>query len=449
MIQRYTLPEMGALWTEEARYQSWLDVEIGVCEAWAAKGKIPAKDMAAIRKNAGFSVKEIEKIEAVVRHDVIAFLTSVANHINKGSTGKRKKGSSQNSKLKTLNSSRFVHMGMTSSDLVDSAMALRMVKAVDMVIKRQEVFVRALAKLAKKHKYTVMIGRSHNIHAEPITFGLKVLIWYFEAKRNLSRLKDARREIAVGKISGAVGNYANIHPAIERAALLKIGLRPVEIANQVVQRDRYAVLMNALAVAAASIEKIAVNIRLMQHSEILETEEPFAKGQKGSSAMPHKRNPVVCEQLSGLARLVRTNALAGVENMALWHERDISHSSVERIIVPDNLILLDYMLEKITWIVNDMKVYKENMQRNLNHLRGLVFSQQVLLTLISRGISREDAYEIVQTNAMKIWGGDPEDFKTKLLKDRRVMEKMTEKEVESIFDVKYYLKHVEAFYKRM
>ncbi|HDT15333.1 MAG TPA: adenylosuccinate lyase [Firmicutes bacterium] len=444
MIQRYTLPEMGALWTEEARYQSWLDVEIGVCEAWAAKGKIPAKDMAAIRKNAGFSVKEIEKIEAVVRHDVIAFLTSVANHINRGS------GKIKNKKSKIKNSSsRFVHMGMTSSDLVDSAMALRMVKAVDMVIKRQEVFVKALAKLAKKHKYTVMIGRSHNIHAEPITFGLKVLIWYFEAKRNLSRLKDARREIAVGKISGAVGNYANIHPAIEKAALLKIGLRPVEIANQVVQRDRYAVLMNALAVAAASIEKIAVNIRLMQHSEILETEEPFAKGQKGSSAMPHKRNPVVCEQLSGLARLVRTNALAGVENMALWHERDISHSSVERIIVPDNLILLDYMLEKITWIINDMKVYKENMQRNLNHLRGLVFSQQVLLTLISRGISREDAYEIVQTNAMKIWGGDPEDFKTKLLKDRSVMEKMTEKEVESIFDVNYYLKHVEAFYKRM
>lgn len=434
MIQRYTLPEMGALWTEEAKYQSWLDIEIAVCEAWAQKGKIPAADLKKINNKSGFKVSEIEKIEAVVRHDVIAFLTSVKNHIDKGSKS---------------NSSRFVHMGMTSSDLVDSAMALRMVKAADIVIAGAEKLKKALKKLAVKHKYTVMIGRSHNIHAEPITFGLKVLIWYFEMKRNLERLKTGREAIRVGKISGAVGNYANIDPVIESIALKKAGLKPAEIANQVVQRDRYAEMMSALAITAATIEKITVNLRLMQHSEILETEEPFAKGQKGSSAMPHKRNPVVCEQLSGLARLVRTNALAAMENVALWHERDISHSSVERVIVPDNYILTDYMLNKCTWIVENLSVFPENMKRNMNHLKGLVFSQQVLLTLIKKGITREDAYKIVQTNAMKIWGGAKEDFKTLLLQDEKVMSKMSEKEVTDIFNVDYYLKNVDVFFKRM
>jgi adenylosuccinate lyase len=429
MIDRYTRPEMGAIWTEDAKYQSWLDVEVAVCESWAKKGRIPKKAMTDIKKNAGYNVKQIMKIEDKVRHDVIAFLTSVSKHVGP--------------------SSRYVHMGMTSSDLVDSAMALRMVKACDIIIADQKVLISSLKKLAVKHKYTVMIGRSHNIHAEPITFGLKVLIWYFEAKRNLERLITAKEEIRVGKISGAVGNYANIEPSIELDALTRLGLKRAEIANQVIQRDRYAALMNALAVAAASIEKITTNIRLMQHSEILETEEPFAKGQKGSSAMPHKRNPVVCEQLSGLARLVRTNALASMENITLWHERDISHSSVERVIVPDNFILLDYMLVKAAWIIDNMKVYKENMERNMNHLRGLVFSQRVLLTLIDKGISREEAYKIVQDNAMKIWAGDPDTFKDKLLSDKKVMEKLSTAEVEGIFDYNYYLKHVEDFYKRM
>ncbi|MBN2754493.1 MAG: adenylosuccinate lyase [Candidatus Goldbacteria bacterium] len=429
MIARYTRPEMGKLWTEDAKYQSWLDVEVAVCQAWAKKGKIPKKDMASIKKNAAYNVKQIEKIEAVVRHDVIAFLTSVSKHVGA--------------------SSRYVHMGMTSSDLVDSAMALRMVKACDIIIEGQKKLTAALKKLAVKHKYTVMIGRSHNIHAEPITFGLKVLIWYFEGKRNLERLIAAKEEIRVGKISGAVGNYANIDPAIELDALTRVGLKRAEIANQIIQRDRYAALMNAMAVAAASIEKITVNLRLMQHSEILETEEPFAKGQKGSSAMPHKRNPVVCENLSGLARIVRTNALAAMENIALWHERDISHSSVERIAVPDSFILMDYMLSKCTWIIENLSVFPKNMIRNMNHLKGLVFSQQVLLTLISKGISREDAYKIVQTNAMKIWAGDPEDFKTKLLNDEKVVSKMSKAEIEGIFNVDYYLKNVEEFYKRM
>lgn len=429
MIARYTRPEMGALWTEDAKYQSWLDVEVAVCEAWAKKGKIPKKDIAIIKKKAAYNVRQIEKIEAVVRHDVIAFLTSVSKHVGP--------------------SSRFVHMGMTSSDLVDSAMALRMVKASDIIIGGQKKLIAALKKLAVKHKYTVMIGRSHNIHAEPITFGLKVLVWYFEGKRNLERLISAKEEIRVGKISGAVGNYANIDPAIELDALTRVGLKRAEIANQIIQRDRYAALMNAMAVAAASIEKITVNLRLMQHSEILETEEPFAKGQKGSSAMPHKRNPVVCENLSGLARIVRTNALASMENIALWHERDISHSSVERIAVPDSFILMDYMLSKCTWIIENLSVFPKNMIRNMNHLKGLVFSQQVLLTLISKGISREDAYKIVQTNAMKIWAGDPEDFKTKLLKDEKVVSKMSKAEIEGIFNVDYYLKNVEEFYKRL
>ena len=429
MIARYTRPQMGALWTEDAKYQSWLDMEVAVCQAWAKKGKIPKKDMASIKKNAAYNVKQIEKIEDVVRHDVIAFLTSVSKHVGA--------------------SSRYVHMGMTSSDLVDSAMALRMVKACGIIIEGQKKLIAALKKLAVKHKYTVMIGRSHNIHAEPITFGLKVLVWYFEGKRNLERLIDAKEEIRVGKISGAVGNYANIDPAIELDALTRVGLKRAEIANQIIQRDRYAALMNAMAVAAASIEKITVNLRLMQHSEILETEEPFAKGQKGSSAMPHKRNPVVCENLSGLARIVRTNALAAMENIALWHERDISHSSVERIAVPDSFILMDYMLSKCTWIIENLSVFPKNMIRNMNHLKGLVFSQQVLLTLISKGISREDAYKIVQTNAMKIWAGDPEDFKTKLLNDEKVVSKMTKAEIEGIFNVDYYLKNVEEFYKRM
>jgi len=420
---------MGDLWTEYAKYQSWLDVEIAVCEAWNKKGKIPAKDLRVIKNKAGFKVREIERIESVTRHDVIAFLTSVANHVGK--------------------SSRFIHMGMTSNDMLDTAQALRLVKACDLVIGDMQYFIKVLKKLALKHKYTTMIGRSHNIHAEPITFGLKVLVWYFEAKRNLKRLKDAKEEIRVGKISGAVGNYANIPPVIEGIALKKLGLKRAEIANQVIQRDRYAFLMSTLAVCAASIEKITTEIRNLQHTEILEVEEPFAKGQKGSSAMPHKRNPVVCEQLSGLARLVRTNALASLENVALWHERDISHSSVERVIVPDNFILIDYMLNKATWIMENLNVYPENMRKNMNQLRGLVFSQRVLLSLIEKGISREKAYKIVQSNAMKVWKSDKTKFVDLLLKDKTVKKYFKPKEIRAIFDEKYYLKYVGEFYKRI
>lgn len=429
MISRYTLKEMGSIWTEQAKYQSWLDVEIAVCEAWAKKGRIPKKDLAIIKKKAKFNILEIDRIEQEVKHDVIAFLTDVGTYVGK--------------------SARFIHMGMTSSDMLDTAMALRLVKASNIIIDDLQKFIKTLRKLAIKHKHTVQIGRSHNIHAEPITFGLKVLIWYFEMKRNLKRMLEAKEEIRVGKISGAVGNYAHISPAIEKIALDKLGLEGAEIANQIIQRDRYAMLMSVMAVVAASIEKIATEVRNLQHTEILEVEEPFAKGQKGSSAMPHKRNPVVCEQLCGLARLVRTNALASVENVALWHERDISHSSVERVIIPDNFALLNYMLTKIDWVMDNLTVYPKNMMRNLNHLKGLVFSQQVLLSLIHKGISREEAYKIVQDNAMKIWHGAEEDFAMLLKKDKQVTAYFTNAEIDAIFDVNYYLKYLDEFYKRV
>jgi adenylosuccinate lyase len=429
MIPRYTLKEMGQLWSEEAKYQSWLDVEISVCEAWAKYGKIPKKDLNIIKKKAKFNVREILNIEEEVRHDVIAFLTDVATHVGK--------------------SSRYIHMGLTSSDVLDTAMALRLVKACNIIIEDLQDFIKTLKKVALKHKMTLMIGRTHNIHAEPITFGLKILIWYFEMKRNLDRLLKAKQDIAVGKLSGAVGNYAHIPPYVELYALKKLKLSRAETANQIIQRDRYAYLMSVLAIIAGSIEKIATEIRNLQHTEILEVEEPFAKGQKGSSAMPHKRNPIVCEQLCGLARLVRTNTFASYENIALWHERDISHSSVERIIIPDNLILINYMLNKIDWIVDNLNVYPENMLRNLNHLKGLVFSQQVMLALVHKGLTREEAYKIVQSNAMKIWKDGKEDFKTLLKKDNLVRKYFDEKEIDDIFDYSYFLKNIDEIFKRI
>jgi adenylosuccinate lyase len=429
MIPRYTLKEMGELWSDKSKFQSWLDVEIAVCEAWTKYGKIPAKDFNIIKRKAKFDVREIENIEQEVRHDVIAFLTDVATHVGK--------------------SSRYIHMGLTSSDVLDTAMALRLVKACNIIIEDLQDFIKTLKKIALKHKMTLMIGRTHNIHAEPITFGLKVLIWYFEMKRNLERFIRAKEEIAVGKLSGAVGNYAHIPPHIEAFALKKLKLKRAEAANQIIQRDRYAYLMSVIAIIAGTIEKIATEIRNLQHTEILEVEEPFAKGQKGSSAMPHKRNPVICEQLCGLARLVRTNTLASYENIALWHERDISHSSVERVIIPDNLILINYMLNKIDWVIENLNVYPENMLRNLNHLKGLVFSQQVMLALVRKGLTREEAYKIVQTNAMKIWKDKKEDFASLLKKDDLVRRFFTDREIDEIFNYGYFLKNIDEIFKRI
>ncbi|MCE5300165.1 MAG: adenylosuccinate lyase [Spirochaetia bacterium] len=428
MIKRYTLEKMGSLWTEDAKFRSWLDVELAVCEAWAKKGKIPAENMAAIRKKADFDVAEIEKIEQRTHHDLIAFTESVANHVGV--------------------SSRYIHMGITSSDVVDTGFALRMVRACDIIMEDTKALIKTLKKLAVKHKYTVQIGRTHNVHAEPITFGLKVLVWYFEMKRNLERLEAGKEGIRVGKLSGAVGNYANIPPEIEKMAMDKLKLKRAEIANQVIQRDRYAYLMTNMAIAAGSIEKIATEIRNLQHTEILEVEEPFAKGQKGSSAMPHKRNPVVCEQITGLARVIRSNSMAALENISLWHERDISHSSVERIIVPDTFILLDYIINKINWVLEGMQVYPTNMKRNLHYLKGAIFSQRLLLALVQKGLSREKSYEIVQSNAMRVWKGESPDFITALLADPDIKKHFQAKELDDIFDVNYYLKYVDEFFER-
>jgi adenylosuccinate lyase len=419
---------MGSLWTEEAKFQSWLDVEVAVCEAWAKKGKIPKKDLAIIKKKAAFNVAEIDQIELRTRHDLIAFTESLANHIGP--------------------SSRYVHMGITSSDVVDTGFALRLVKGCDIILDDTKILIHTLKKLATKHKYTVQIGRTHNVHAEPITFGLKVLVWYFEMKRNFERLKSAKEDIRVGKLSGAVGNYANIPPDVEKIAMTKLGLNRAEIANQVIQRDRYAYLMTVMAVAAGSIEKIATEIRNLQHTEILEVEEPFAKGQKGSSAMPHKRNPVTCEQITGLARVIRSNSIASLENIALWHERDISHSSVERITVPDTFILLNYITNKINWVLDGLQVYPSNMKRNLHYLKGAIFSQRLLLALVQKGLTREKAYEVVQDNAMRVWRGESPDFITSLLADPDVKKNFEAKELDGIFDVNYYLKYVDEFFKR-
>jgi len=429
MIKRYTLEKMGALWSEEAKYRSWLDVEVAVCEAWAKQGKIPKKDLAAIKKKANFDVKQIEEIEAIRRHDVIAFTESVAKHVGPAS--------------------RYIHMGITSSDVVDTAFALRLVKACDIVMEDTKTLIATLKKLAVKYKYTVQIGRTHNVHAEPITFGLKILVWYFEMKRNYDRLKYAKEGIRVGKLSGAVGNYANIPPSIEKFALSKLGLNSGEATNQVIQRDRYAQLMTTLAITAGSIEKIATEIRNLQHTEILEVEEPFAEGQKGSSAMPHKRNPVVCEQITGLSRVIRSNSIAALENITLWHERDISHSSVERIIVPDSFILTHYITNKINWVLTNLLVYPSNMKRNLHYLKGAIFSQRLLLALVQKGISREKSYEIVQRNAMRVWKNESPDFITSLLSDKDVQKDFTPKELDKIFDVDYYLKYIGEIYKRI
>lgn len=427
MIARYTLPEMGSIWSDQNKYQKWLDIEIAVCEAQTALEIIPKEALAEIKANAQFDMERIEEIEAEVQHDVIAFLTCVNEFV--GAAGK------------------YIHFGMTSSDVVDTGLSLQMREAMDLLINKAGVFSALLGEQAEKYKDTIMIGRTHGIHAEPITFGLKFLIWHNEMDRNLARLRAAREVINVGMISGAVGTYANFDPSVEMAVCRKLGLKPEPVSNQVIQRDRHAEYMNALAVTAATLEKIALEIRGLQKTEVREVEEPFAKGQKGSSAMPHKKNPVIAERVCGLARLVRTNALAATENVALWHERDISHSSVERVIVPDSTILLDYMLEKMIYVMGNLAVYPENMKKNLEETHGLIYSQRVLLALVAKGVSREDAYKIVQRNALKAWDGE-EDFRVLLEKDPEVAEVLKPDELAPLFDAAYYVRHVDEIFSR-
>ncbi len=428
MIPRYTRPEMGKIWTLENKYRKWLQVELAVCEALEEAGRIPSEDLNQIKEKADFDVERIQEIEQETQHDVIAFLTCVAEYVGP--------------------SSRFIHEGLTSSDVIDTSMGLVLTEAADLLIEDLEKLIAVIKRRAFEFKDTVMMGRSHGIHAEPITFGLKFAIWYSEMQRNEKRLRNARESVRVGKISGSVGTHANIEPAIEESVCRKLGLDAAAASNQIIQRDRYAEFFTTLAVIGCSIEKIAVEIRHLQRTELREAEEYFSEGQKGSSSMPHKRNPIASENLAGLSRVLRGNALAAMENVALWHERDISHSSVERIIAPDSTILLDYMLARLTRVLDKLVVYPQNMLRNMDLSGSLFFSQQVMLALTRKGISREEAYRMVQKNAMIVWheGGQ---LKDRLRADPEITEHLTFEEIDGLFDLGYHLKHVDDIFKKV
>ena len=428
MIPRYTQPEMGAIWSDQRRYETWLEVELAATDAMAAAGIVPADAARELRERAGFDVARIEAIEAVTQHDVIAFTTAVAEQAGPAA--------------------RWLHFGLTSSDVLDTAQALQMREACGLIVKDLAALMDAVRARAEEHRRTPMIGRTHGVHAEPMTFGVKLALWYAELRRDLDRVLRARDTISVGKISGAVGMFAHLDPEIEARVCERLGLTPAPVSSQVIQRDRHAELLSALALTAASLEKFAVEIRGLQKTEIGEVEEPFARGQKGSSAMPHKRNPIACEQITGLARLVRGHATAALENVALWHERDISHSSVERVILPDSFIALDHMLRRFTKVVRGMVVYPDRMRENLERSRGVVFSGTVLLELARRGISREQAYEWVQRNAMRAFH-EGRDFKALLLQDADVMRVLTPAEVGQAFDLNEHFRNVDAIFDRV
>ena len=419
---------MSSLWEPENRYRAWLDVEMLACEANAKLGIIPAADLARIKKKANFTVSRIDELEKIVKHDIIAFLTAVGENVG--------------------TSSRFIHLGLTSSDVLDTSLAVLLRRASDILIQDIRMVLKTLQKKALEHQHTVMIGRSHGVHAEPTTFGLKMAFWYEEMNRALDRMQRAKDVISVGKVSGAVGTFANIDPFVESYVCKKLGLIPEPVATQVVQRDRHAEFLSTLALIASSIEKFCVELRHLQRTEVLEAEECFTKGQKGSSAMPHKRNPISAENLSGLARVVRSNSLAAMENIALWHERDISHSSVERIIIPDSTILLDYMLARFNTLIEGLVVYPENMKRNLALSRGLYHSEPVMLALVGKGLSREEAYALVQKNAMEVWkqGGD---FEKRLKADKDILKHMCCEEIADCFDLSRTLKKVDYIFKRV
>lgn len=428
MIERYTLPEMGAIWSDENRYRKWLEVELAVCQAWARLGKIPSKSLENIRKKAAFSVQRIEEIEKVVKHDVIAFLTSVAEHIG--------------------DDSRFVHMGLTSYDVVDTALSLLMVESLDRVEKRLLELRKILKRMALKYKKTPCIGRTHGVHAEPITFGFKILVWYEETNRHLKRLQAARETISVGRIAGSVGTYIHLDPRVEKYALKSLGLKPAPVSTQVLQRDRHAEVMSCLALIVTSLEKFALEIRHLQKTEVLEVEEPFTRGQKGSSAMPHKRNPVRCERVAGLARIVRGNLQVALENIPLWHERDISHSSAERVIFPDSFILTDYLLKEMVEIIGNWHVYPARMMQNIQATRGLIFSQAVMLALTRKGLSREEAYRLVQACSLKAWQENL-DFRQLVSSDPEITRHLSSREIDSCFSLEPYLQKIDFIFERV
>jgi adenylosuccinate lyase len=429
LIERYTLPEMGELWTDNYKLKTWLQVEIAACEAQAELGYIPAQAVEEIKAKANFDPKRVLEIEAEVRHDVIAFLTNVNEYV--GDAG------------------RYIHLGLTSSDVLDTALALQLVASLDVILARLEDLIAAIRFQAQQHRNTVMVGRSHGIHAEPITFGFKLAGWLAEVLRHQERLTCLRQDIAVGKISGAVGTYANIEPRVEAIACQKLGLKPDTASTQVISRDRHANYVQLLALLGASIERFAVEIRNLQRTDVLEVEEFFSKGQKGSSAMPHKRNPIRSERLTGMARILRSHTIAALENVALWHERDISHSSVERVMLPDVCILTHFMLVETTDLVKNLLVYPQNMERNMNCYGGVVFSQRVLLALVAKGMSREEAYAIVQSCAHQAWNQPEGNFHDLVVKDPQIAQLLSPEEIETCFDPQEHLKHLEQVYQRL
>ena len=428
MIERYTRPVMGKIWSDQFKFDTWLKIEILACESRANSGEISKKDIKTIKQKAKFNIKRILKIEEITKHDVIAFLTNVAEFVGEPS--------------------RHIHYGMTSSDILDTTLSYQMKEAGNILLKQLYELKNVLKQRAKKLKYVICVGRSHGIHAEPTTIGLKFALWFEETKRNIFRLKNAIESISYGQISGAVGTFEHLSPNVEKYVCKKLGLKPAPVSTQIIQRDRHAEYISTIALIGASLEKIALEIRHLQRTEVLEAEEFFSKGQKGSSAMPHKRNPIVSERICGLARLLRGNATAALENVALWHERDISHSSVERVIIPDSTITLNYMLSLSIDLVKNLIVYPKNMKTNLELTRGLVFSQSVLLKLINKGLSREKAYKLVQTAAMDVWNDKNKNLKDELLKSKEIKNIVTNNEINNIFDSKKMLKNIDLIFSR-
>lgn len=428
MIERYSLPKMNSIWQEEFKFKTMLAIEILALEALAKQKKVPLDAVRRIKQKARFNLAQIKKIEEKTQHDVVAFVTNVAQYIGKDA--------------------KYLHAGLTSSDILDTTLGVQLKAAADILIDDIEKLIKTLARKAKIYKDTACIGRTHGVHAEPTTFGLKLALWYDEMGRNLERLKLAKIEASVGKLSGAVGTYSNIDPQVEAYVCKKLGLKPAKISTQIIQRDIYAVFMARIAIIGSSLEKFATEIRHLQRTEVLEVEEPFGKGQKGSSAMPHKRNPVICERICGLSRLLRGNALAAMENVSLWHERDISHSSVERVIMPDSTLALDYMLNKFIQVIDGLNVYPEHMAANIIKTRGLIFSQRILLALMEKGLARPAAYDLVQRAAMSSWK-EGRDFRDCLLLDPVVPKYLNEKELDKLFDLNFYLRNVNRIFAKV
>ncbi len=428
MIKRYTREEMGSIWTDQNRYQKWLDVELAVCEAWQELGEIPPKALERIRQKIGFSVERIEEIERVVKHDVLAFLHSIAEHVR--------------------DDSRYIHLGLTSYDVVDTALSLLIRESLERIAEELESLRDILKDQALKHKKTPVVGRTHGVHAEPITFGVKVLVWYEEVKRHLQRIQNAIVNISVGRISGSVGTYIHLDPRLETMALQKLGLEPAKVSTQVLQRDRHAEVLFVLALICSSIEKFAMEIRHLQRTEVLEVEESFTKGQKGSSSMPHKKNPVRAERISGLARVARANLQVALENIPLWHERDISHSSAERVILPDSFVITDFLLAEASDLIKNWTVHPDKMEKNLHITKGLIFSQRVLLALTKKEISRDQAYQLVQKNSLKAWNKNL-DFKDLIHKDPEIVKILSEEEINECFTLDPYLEKIDYIFDRV